>query len=137
MLSKTKITGTLGELEVAQRLISNGFDVFFPFGDCSYADLLAVKNGRTLMMQVKTVNQTSSGVVGVSATKWSQTHHKHRKYDSVHVDYIVCVALDRNRVAFIPMEKFQNADSVSLRFEPAKNGQQAVHLFEAYENLPL
>lgn len=139
MLSDTKITGTVGELAVARHLIANGFDVFLPVGDASRVDLVAISpSGRTISMQIKTITDSSKGSVGLGTTRWHLKHSKRVRYTSQDVDFMVCYVIDRDKVGYVPMSAFAATNSLTLRFEPPKNGQKkSVHYFSEYENLPV
>jgi hypothetical protein len=133
-LSLTKQTGTVGELAVAQKLISCGFQVFFSFGDYSVVDLIALKNNRIVKIQIKTVTDSSDGVVGVIAGK--TRGKKNIKYAEGDFDVLVVYVIDRNAVAFIPFAEFNGGRNLSLRFEPPANGQHVgVHYFNDYASL--
>ena len=138
MLSSTKITGTVGELAIAKLLIANGYDVFLPVGDASRVDLVAITpDGVPLTLQVKTTADSSKGSVGIGLTKWHLKHSKRVRYTSSDVNYMACYVIDRDKAAFISVSAFES-DSLTLRFEPPKNGQKKnVRYFDEFENLPV
>ena len=54
MHKKTK--GAIGELAVAAKLLKEGWNVLFPFGENNRYDLVGEKDGKFLKVQVKYVS---------------------------------------------------------------------------------
>lgn len=134
MLSVTKATGNVGELAIASDLVNQEFDVFFPYGDVSHIDIIAVKGDRIVKLQAKTVKSSKKGVVNL-------THFTNRRsglrYTTQNIDYMALYVIDRRVVAYVPMSEIEgHSTSFSLRFTPAKNGQ-ATRSFKDYEHLPV
>lgn len=134
MLSATKATGNVGELAIASDLVNQKFDVFFPFGDVSHIDIIAVRGERIIKLQVKTVKKTKNGAVGL-------THFTNRRsglrYTAQNIDYMALYVIDRKAVAYVPMSEIEGHTACfTLRFEQPKRGKP-VRLFKDYEILPV
>ncbi len=122
MLSVTKATGNVGELAIASDLVNQQFDVFFPYGDVSHIDIIAIKGDRIVKLQAKTVKTSKKGCVSLS-------HFTNRRsgprYSTQNIDYMALYVIDRKVVAYVPMSEIEgHTTSFSLRFDPPKNGQQ-------------
>lgn len=122
MLSETKKTGNIGELSIAADLVSKDFDVFFPFGDVSHIDLIAVKGSRILRIQVKTVDRVKDNgcvVIGHLTNRASGI-----RYTPDSIDYMALYVIQEKLIAYVPIKEFEGLVSgLSLRVQEAKNGQ--------------
>ena len=119
MHKKTK--GSIAEMMVASRLMKEGWNVLFPFGENSRYDLGAEKNGKFVKVQVKYVTPIK-GVLAVgckSSNNWSVD-----KYTPREVDFIAVYDADTSKIYFVPSSRF-NRSSIKLRMMPAKNKQEA------------
>ena len=122
MLSVTKATGNVGELAIASDLVNQGYDVFFPYGDVSHIDIIAVKENQVVKLQAKTVKSSKKGTVCLS-------HFTNRRsglrYTTRNIDYMALYVIDRKVVAYVSMSEIEgHTTSFSLRFDPPKNGQR-------------
>ena len=63
------ITGTISELRVAVDLLSKGYDVFRALSPHCSCDLVILKNGVPLRIEVRTVHKKASGEIQKSINK--------------------------------------------------------------------
>lgn len=121
MLSATKMIGNVGELAIASDLVGREFDVFFPYGDVSHIDIVAIKDARIIKFQVKTVKSSKSGVVGF---KHFTNRRNVRRYTTNNIDYMALYVVDRKLIAYVPMSEIvSHKHAFSLRLDVPKNGQ--------------
>lgn len=120
MSRDTHFTGACSELEVAKRLASLGWEIFFPLMTQSQIDLVACKDSETIKVQVKTVSKiTVSGKQYLQArlqSRGSGASGYTRNYTENQFDKIAFVFEDQ--VWLCPWELFFGNKSVTLgRFE--------------------
>lgn len=118
MHKKTK--GSIAEMEIASKLLKNGWNVLFPFGENNRYDLVAEKDGKFTRVQVKYVTP-KNGTLDVgckSSNNWSVD-----KYTADQVDFIAVYNSENRDVYFVPSSKF-NSSSIKLRVEKTKNNQK-------------
>lgn len=129
MHKKTK--GAIAEMAVAAKLLKEGWNVLFPFGENSRYDLVGEKNGKFVKVQVKYVSP-SNGALKVnckSSNNWSVD-----KYTSKEIDFIAAYNPVSGNIYFVPSSKF-NSSSIFLRLSPAKN-KQKISVNESKDFLP-
>lgn len=124
MLSTTKLVGTVGELAVAKDLMLKGFDVFSSIGDCSKADLVALKNDKILRVQVRSTNTIKCGRVTVKAGKTTSGKMQWAKQGDY--DYVALYVLEKDQVAYVPLSLLLEgkSQSIALRLDEPGNGQR-------------
>ena len=131
MLSPTKTIGNVGELAIASDLVARGYDVFFPYGDVSHIDIIAVKNDRIIKLQVKTSKTTKKGSANLGHF---QNRRSGLRYTTQNIDYIALYVIDRKAIAYVPMAEIEGYTiAFSLRFDEPKNCQQkGIRYFRDY-----
>ena len=120
-------TGQRGELLVAERLIGKGWSVAHPMADAPY-DLLAIKGGRFLRLQVKATLEKHLHKGKTRPHYQFQLAHglsSKKRYTADQVDFFVCCALDSQRFWIIP---FPDATVVTLKIYNGEGGK--FHKFE-------
>ena len=122
MISKTKQLGTIGELEVAKKLIELGGEVFTNIGDCSKTDLLVMYKGRITRVQVKTCGLDSESVEMHCA---KMTNGKRVRYSKEDIDVIATYCVKKDVILFASIEDFDGKSrALIVRFSESKNGQR-------------
>lgn len=131
----TKRIGTQGELLVCQDLIARGYDIFTHIGDYSVIDVVALKDGKFLRLQVKTNLNTSKGVIRVSSQHGQNQKTVTYKEDSF--DYVAHCALDKKIVVYVPLARLlpPNGHSIVLRFAAPKSFNGKVHYVSDFQTL--
>ena len=94
------------------------------------------------VVQVKTQADTSDGHVRLFCGTYREDENKRMTkvlYSPEDVDFIAAVALDRKRVAYIPLVlalSWSPRGSLTLRLDLPRNGQKrGIHWFHEYEIL--
>ncbi|MEX1052188.1 MAG: group I intron-associated PD-(D/E)XK endonuclease [Patescibacteria group bacterium] len=117
-LSK-KIKGSIAELSVAARLLSEGWRVLFPFGeDCQY-DLAAERAGKFIRVRVK-YTTPRNGALEVnfrSSNNWSVI-----RYSLKEIDFVAAYDSATEKIYFIPASETKRS-SFKLRFARTRNNQ--------------
>lgn len=129
MHSKQK--GNIGEARIAADLMENGFSVFSEMGDLSRIDLIAEKDTRLFRIQVKAITENAGKVV--LSNRKSGPGYKF-KYSETDVDIFAVYVLGTDKIAYVSGKELCEMDAgITLRLEPAKNGQtKGVNLFSEF-----
>lgn len=126
-----KQKGTLGELAIAQDLISNGYAVFTELGDLSKVDLIALVP-IPVKIQVKSLKSTN-GAIELSSRK-SGPNYRFR-YTEQDVDIFAVYVYDRNIIAYIACkELLENSRMMTLRIDKPKNNQHKARRIDDYRD---
>lgn len=117
----------MAELKVAADLIDRGCRLSIPFGeDCDY-DLIADYEGRLHRVQVKHT-RSDGQIVLVRCRSHSLTNGKVRatkRYTAEMVDWIAVYDCTSERCFYCPSRELgRGRASLTLRLQPARNGQQ-------------
>lgn len=127
----TKRIGNIGEAKVLAKFVELGISVYIPFGDNERADMIAEFDGKLQKIQVKTSIGCKDGQVTFSLV--SSTNHRkngsNHKYTSDEVDYFALYSLQRDCVYLLKVPE-EPLRSITIRYEPAKNGQSCGVKFE-------
>lgn len=113
----TKQLGNIGEAKALAKLVSMNVPVYVSFGDNEKADLVAEFNGKLNKLQVKTSEKFEDNQFTVSlksSTIRNQNYHYH-KYNSSEIDYFVVYNLESDTLLLLPIEEFENRNSVRFR----------------------
>jgi hypothetical protein len=121
----TKAKGNVGELAIAKDLTLRGYSVFAELGDLSRIDLIAVKEERLTRVQVKTVWDSSDGVVGISSRSSGPGYSYN--YTSRDVDIIALYIADRDDIIYVDIHDVDGSAEGRrgrvLRYTLPKNNQ--------------
>lgn len=128
-----KVKGNIGELAVAKVLAEQGYAVFTELGDLSRTDLIALKDGKCIRLQVK-YRTAKDNVVLVSGKKSGPSYSF--KYQENDCDVFAVYCPDVNDIAFIPISWVSGGRQVSLRLQQTANGQSySVRWFKNHRSL--
>ena len=113
-------TGQRGELLVAEKLISKGWDVADPLGHNHAYDLLAIKGDKILKIQVKaTVEYKTRHKQGFYwQFNTSKGRHRNTKYEVAEVDFFILVALDVSKYWIVP---YKNLTAICVKIGAGDN----------------
>ena len=102
-----KKAGVRGELLVAEKLISKGWAVSLPIGDCDPFDIVANKDDKVRRIQVKTTLSQHTYRACSAHYQFQLAKGKSSKtpYLSGQVDFFICCALDSLRFWVIPFSE--------------------------------
>ena len=121
----TKGVGNIGEAKVLCKFVELGIPVYLPFGDNERSDLIAEFNGKLNKIQVKTSVKAENGKMLFDLT--SSTQHRSgrvkHKYTNEEIDYFACYNIERDKIFLVPVG--ESRATITIRFEPSKNGTQA------------
>lgn len=141
----TKQLGNIGEAKALAKLVSMNIPVYVSFGDNEKADLVAEFNGKLNKLQVKTSEKFEDNQFTISlksSTIRNQNHYYH-KYNSSEIDYFVVYNLESDTLLLLPIEEFENRNSIKFRIPYTKTHNQYKslnyedYLFEKIINVPL
>ena len=120
----TKEKGNLGLTKVIVRFVELGYAVFTEIGDNSDIDLIAIKDGKLLKLQVKTTEKINNGKMQWTLVKTRLNSKGYRKnfYDT-NIDAFALCCLENNYIGLIPFADIDNKYAITLRLEKAKNNQ--------------
>lgn len=132
----TKAKGNVGELAVAKDLTLRGYNVFTELGDLSKIDLIAVKEEKLIRIQVKTMWDSSDGVVGISSRS-AGPGYKYN-YTSRDIDIIALYVADRDDIIYVNIADVDGTTEGKhgrvLRYTAPKNNQvKGVMMVEEYK----
>jgi hypothetical protein len=119
-LSK-KIKGDIAELAVAKRLMLEGWQILFPYGEDHRYDLVVEKDGKFIKIQVKYITP-KNGAIDIncqSSNNWSVL-----VYNPSEIDVIAAYNSTDEEIYFLPASKMHHR-SFKLRLEDAKNNQKS------------
>lgn len=117
----TKQLGLLGELKAQYDFIKAGWDVTIPLGDyCSY-DFLAIKDNKTLKIQVKTTEKIQNGVIIFSVN--SRNYYSNKVYTKDICDYFYLYCLENETGYLYPTSKFHSSH-IRIRIDSPRNNMQ-------------
>lgn len=108
------MSGASSELYVAHKLIENGYEIFFPVMTQSKVDFIAMKNNKTIKVQVKKASWSKAQQFEYLQ---SRIHGKSKRdnkkyYSKEEIDYFAIT--DNERVWWIPYEEIGYQTSVCL-----------------------
>lgn len=132
----TKDKGDLAVLKVLADLGERGFGALLPVTEHAPFDLVAYGSGSFYRVQVK-FRAASNGRVQVAfVSSWADRHGTHKRPMSRdEVDVIAIYCPDTRECYYVDPASCR--ESVSLRVEPARNGQaKGVLLAERYRLMP-
>lgn len=120
--------GDLAELSVAADLRRRGFGVAIPFGEDQDFDLILIRGSRLDRVQVK-YTRSDGRVIQVKCRSHSLTNGRVRKtkhYTAQTIDLLAVYDDTSQRCYYVPAgELGAGRSTLSLRLEPARNGQLA------------
>lgn len=125
MPALNKIKGNIGEAKCLAKMVELGIPVAIPFGDNERYDLIIEVNGQLKKIQVKySTTQDSPGSV-VFKTASSQNHTTNKNYSTYtnDVDGFLFYNGLNDEIYYLPIEKVGDKKTLTIRMEPAKNGQ--------------
>lgn len=126
----TKQLGNIGEAKALAKLVSMNIPVYVSFGDNEKADLVAEFEDNQFTVSLK------------SSTIRNQNHYYH-KYNSSEIDYFVVYNLESDTLLLLPIEEFENRNSIKFRIPYTETHNQYKslnyedYLFEKIINVPL
>ena len=126
-MSTTSNTGAIGENFVVNDLLQHDLKVYREVTSGNDVDLIVDNGSRFFRIQVKTHSECRRGVLPVSIERrwrdqsgnWIRT-----RYTTDTVDIIAAVSIKDKLVAYVPVVEFGDQITMSLRFEPPRNGQK-------------
>tara|TARA_Y100000034_G_scaffold95868_1_gene116563 strand:- start:1308 stop:1724 length:417 start_codon:yes stop_codon:yes gene_type:complete len=120
--------GELAALKVDQRAIEKGFVSSKPVFECVY-DRVLERDGEFYKVQCKFVgSQKKNPVSGSAVIRLERIGHDHKKaktYTQEDVDVVVAYIEAVDRLVWLKADKFEGKKAISIRYEPAKNGQKS------------
>lgn len=126
-----KDLGSLGEIATAKHLKSQGYPVFFEFGDNSRIDLIALADDCPIKIQVK-ASILRNGRADFSFRKTGPNGYTYL-YTQNDVDVFALYAADIDQLAFMSSVEALQTSKVALREVPPKGSCQfRQRLFSEY-----
>ena len=129
----SKQLGLLGELKAQYDFIKAGWDVSIPLGDyCTY-DFIAIKNNKSLRIQVKTTEiiHHDEGIMKFSVT--SANYYVNKIYTEKDCDYFYLYCLENEKGYLYSLQNGTRTD-IFLRIYPPKNNQKkGINFAENFE----
>jgi hypothetical protein len=113
--------GTRSEGAVLAALLKLGKKVLVPYGGTSSYDLVVDEGGRFLRIQVKT-GWLCNGVVTFNVC--TQPRGRLRRSYRGMIDLFAVYSPELDAVYVVPIESVSTGNSVRLRLEPTRNGQE-------------
>lgn len=142
--------GNLAEAKVIAALIEQGFDVFRSLSGKASVDLIALKDGQMLRVEVKgTAQETVRGahVIRIASTRSNRTRNLVRPFDASSSDILAVYIRALDTVCFISSALLHGRSYVNLREHPNRTSNgliswlvddlRAVPTFEASANSKL
>lgn len=134
----SKHKGNLGSSATIKELHKLNYAVFIELGDLSKVDLIAEKDGKTIRIQVKYLddNGNKQNSVGLPLLKKGPNGYRY-KYTKSDVDLFAMYLPKRDKVLFIPSKMAcKNKVMFSIRLEKSKNNQVGrTHDISEFEDL--
>lgn len=128
MHSKQK--GSIGETAVAKKLLEEGFNVFFDYGDLSKIDLIAEKNSQLYRIQVKS-RSCINDVVELDSRKSGPNYSF--KYDSKDLDFFAVYVPEKDHIFYVTSKELCAFKTImTLRYTIPKNNIKNVHMISDY-----
>ena len=120
-MNNTKRLGLMGELKAQYDFIKMGYEVSIPLGDYLPYDLIAIKDGKLIKIQVKTTENVKEGKMIFDLT--SQNYYISKKYTENDIDIFYLYCLETEKSYILPVKDAPNCGKWYLRIEPTKNNQ--------------
>jgi hypothetical protein len=115
--------GLRTEMEVANRIVQLGYDVFLPLGHNHRYDLIVDLGERLLRVQCKTGRISNGAVRFPAASIRSNTRRAFRRVYDGEIDAFGVHCPDNGQSYLVPIEDATRT-IVALRLEPTVNGQR-------------
>lgn len=137
MISSSMI-GTIGENLVINDLLRLNCRVYKEVTGSNDVDLVAHNGVRFFRIQVKTVADTTRGILSVSIEKrwrdktgvWTRS-----RYTAETVDVIAAVAIDKNVIVYVPLAEFGKQITMSFRIEiPQNSKRKGIHVLSDFSS---
>ena len=120
-MDSTKRLGLLGELKAQYDFVKAGWNVSVPLGDyCTY-DLIAIKNDKSLRIQVKTIEKIKDGKMEFHIK--SKNYYIDKFYTEKDADIFYLYCLENETAYLLPIKEAPTGGTWYLRTEPTKNNQ--------------
>lgn len=117
--------GNIGELIAAKKAIELGYEVFFPFGGSSIADMVILKGTEVLRVQVKCYNNDGKSVEIKCGNNINYTQDN--------IDAIVFVDPNTEECYWIDADRIADMVTFRMRFtRPLNNQTKGINLAENY-----
>lgn len=131
MTSNTSRIGTIGELAITSHLLNLGWDVFKEVTGSAEIDLVALKNGRFIRVQVKCQKLSRNGAVVFKRALGGK-----EKFVGTEFDVYAIYVPEKNLACFISMSELtQNGLTFSVRVIPAQNGaKKNIRIFTEFDS---
>lgn len=115
----TNQKGLLGELRVAQELLKAGYEVFAPLTGKASCDLVAVKDGQLLRVQIKATSQAArygqayviDGRTITSAKKGNSV----KQLDRTTFDLLGIYVIPEDLVVLVPVQQLPDSGRFTVR----------------------
>lgn len=142
-MKNTRMIGAAGELAVAKDLVKRGYYVFGEvLSDAAPVDIIAMKDGKLLRIQVKTTNAGKRQTVGLKLIATGPSGHgsRTRRYTSDEIDVFACYVLDRDLVLYVNSKatEIEGKNGLTIRLEPTvNNNTKKVNYYTKYTDVPV
>lgn len=109
----TNLKGNIGEAKALQYFISEGYEVYLPFGTASKCDLIVLKNNITKRISVKTTtSKTSSGKYRVKIRQSKLNEDK--PFDKNSSDILFIYVLPEDRVVILNSMEIDKISEITI-----------------------
>lgn len=119
--------GNVAELAIAKEASSLGLSVFAPLTEHERYDLILGMGGRLLRVQCKWASRKGDVVyVRLKSARYSPTRgYVVTTYGRHEIDAVAAYCRDLDRCYLLPIDLVAGCGVITLRLEPARNGQRA------------
>ena len=133
MPAQNKQKGNIGEAKCLAKMVELGVPVCLPFGDNERYDMVIEHDGKLEKIQIKYSSQQESegSILFKTASSTNNTTNKHLSSYENDIDAFLFYNSINDEVYYMPIDIIQNRKTITMRMQPAKNGQTKNCLFTA------
>jgi len=138
----TNQKGKIAELKVEIRAIMNGWIASRAPEACRY-DYILDDGEKVYRVQVKYSSaedsRHSGGAVSVNLSSWEGNNRdinrtKSKPYNKEEIDAVLVYIEPVDKICWLPSDKFDGKNRISIRYEPTANGQKkGINFLQDYE----
>lgn len=119
----TSQIGNIGEVKTLCKFVELGVPVYLPYGDGNEVDMIAIFNGKTNRIQIKTTEKIHNNDLMIwKLTKQNGYHGSRKKYDKDSIDYFSVYCIESDVLCLVPFKDAPD-NELSIRLD-SYNGQR-------------
>ena len=120
------LRGVIAESAIAAEAVRLGFSVLVPAFGAPRCDMVLERDSKLTRVQCKSAPKHGDVIVIRAATcRRTADGYERGTYSPDEIDYIAAYCFELKRCFAVPIDLFGQSGHMSLRLEPAKNGQRA------------